>query len=133
MLQAGAMAQGGDVFVLDMGSPVKIVDLARRMAQLSGLTLRDDTNLSGDIELKITGLRPGEKLYEELLIGDNPEGTAHKRIMKAREDFVPWPELVPVLVQMHQAALNDDAVLMKALLTQWVHGYGPQVDIRVPI
>lgn len=133
VLQAGAMAQGGDVFVLDMGSPVKIVDLARRMAQLSGLTLRDDTNLSGDIELKITGLRPGEKLYEELLIGDNPEGTAHKRIMKAREDFVPWPELVPVLVQMHQAALNDDAVLMKALLTQWVHGYGPQVDIRVPI
>ena len=126
VLQAGAMAHGGDVFVLDMGSPVKIIDLARRMAQLSGLSLRDDANPDGDIELKITGLRPGEKLYEELLIGDNPEGTVHKRIMKAREDFVPWPELVPVLAQMRQAAINDDAASMKAILTQLVHGYGPQ-------
>ncbi len=127
VLQAGAMAHGGDVFVLDMGSPVKIVDLARRMAQLSGLSLRDDVNPDGDIALKITGLRPGEKLYEELLIGDNPEGTAHERIMKAREDFVPWAELAPVLVQMRQAAIHNDTALMNAILTRLVHGYGPQV------
>ncbi|MDQ3060458.1 MAG: polysaccharide biosynthesis protein [Pseudomonadota bacterium] len=126
VLQAGAMAHGGDVFVLDMGSPVKIVDLARRMAQLSGLSLRDEGNPDGDIELRITGLRPGEKLYEELLIGDNPEGTAHERIMKAREDFMPWPELAPVLVQMRQAAIHSDEAVMKAILRQVVHGYGPQ-------
>jgi len=126
VLQAGAMAHGGDVFVLDMGSPVKIVDLAQRMAQLSGLTLCDACNPDGDIELKITGLRPGEKLYEELLIGDNPEGTAHERIMKAHEDFVPWTELAPVLVQMRQAAIHNDTALMKAILTRLVHGYGPQ-------
>jgi len=114
------------VFVLDMGSPVKIVDLAQRMAQLSGLTLCDACNPDGDIELKITGLRPGEKLYEELLIGDNPEGTAHERIMKAHEDFVPWTELAPVLVQMRQAAIHNDTALMKAILTRLVHGYGPQ-------
>ncbi len=132
VLQAGAMAHGGDVFVLDMGSPVKIVDLARRMAQLSGLSLRDDANPGGDIEIKITGLRPGEKLYEELLIGDNPEGTAHERIMKAREDFVPWPELVPVLVQMRQAAIANDDAVMKAILTRLVHGYGPQSAGALP-
>jgi FlaA1/EpsC-like NDP-sugar epimerase len=125
VLQAGAMAHGGDVFVLDMGSPVKIVDLARRMAQLSGLTLRDEHNPDGDIEIRITGLRPGEKLYEELLIGDNPEGTAHQRIMKAHEDFVAWPELAPVLVDMRQAAVRNDEAVMKAILKQFVHGYSP--------
>ena len=125
VLQAGAMAQGGDVFVLDMGEPVKILDLARRMAQLSGLTLRDEHYPDGDIEIKITGLRPGEKLYEELLIGDNPEGTAHERIMRAQEDFVAWPELVPVLVQIRQAATQNNEALIKDLLMQLVHGYTP--------
>jgi FlaA1/EpsC-like NDP-sugar epimerase len=125
VLQAGAMAHGGDVFVLDMGSPVKIVDLARRMAQLSGLSVRDDRNPDGDIEIKITGLRPGEKLYEELLIGDNPEGTAHERIMKAREDFIVWSQLVPVLVDMRQAAIQNNEAVMKAILVQLVHGYSP--------
>ncbi|MEO7159620.1 MAG: polysaccharide biosynthesis protein, partial [Polaromonas sp.] len=126
VLQAGAMAHGGDVFVLDMGRPVKIVDLARRMAQLSGLSLRDENNPDGDIEIKITGLRPGEKLYEELLIGDNPEGTAHERIMKAHEDFVGWSELAPILVEMRQAATQNNEAAMKAILKQLVHGYGPQ-------
>jgi len=126
VLQAGAMAHGGDVFVLDMGNPVKIVDLARRMAQLSGFTLRDDLNPEGDIEIKITGLRPGEKLYEELLIGDNPEGTAHERIMKAREDFVAWPELAAILVDMRQAAIQNNEAMMKAILKQLVQGYGLQ-------
>ena len=125
VLQAGAMAQGGDVFVLDMGEPLKIVDLARRMAQLSGLSVRDENRPDGDIEIKITGLRPGEKLYEELLIGDNPEGTAHQRIMKAREDFVPWPELAPILVQIRHAAVHNNEAVMKAILVRMVHGYLP--------
>ena len=125
VLQAGAMAQGGDVFVLDMGAPLKIVDLARRMAQLSGLSVRDESRPNGDIEIKITGLRPGEKLYEELLIGDNPEGTAHERIMKAREDFVSWPELAPILVEIRYAAVHNDKALMKAILIRLVHGYCP--------
>ncbi|MFJ1253089.1 polysaccharide biosynthesis protein [Cupriavidus sp. CuC1] len=126
VLQAGAMAHGGDVFVLDMGSPVKIMDLARRMVKLSGLTVRDEDNPSGDIEIKVTGMRPGEKLYEELLIGDNPEGTAHERIMKAREDFVAWSQLAPVLVAMRHAAVENDEVTIKAILRQLVHGYNPQ-------
>lgn len=125
VLQAGAMAQGGDVFVLDMGSPLRIVDLARRMVQLSGLSLRNERHPDGDIEIKITGLRPGEKLYEELLIGDNPEVTAHERIMKAREDFVEWTELVPMLEKMLQAATQNNEVLIKILLMQLVHGYNP--------
>lgn len=133
VLQAGAMAQGGDVFVLDMGQPVKILDLARRMAQLSGFTLRDERSPGGDIEIKITGLRPGEKLYEELLIGDNPEGTAHKRIMKAREDFVVWPQLAPVLVEMRQAAVQNDEAGMKRILIQLVHGYYPEPAPSVPV
>ncbi|MBY3237336.1 polysaccharide biosynthesis protein, partial [Rhizobium laguerreae] len=93
VIQAGAMAEGGDVFLLDMGEPVRIADLARKMVELSGLAVRDEDNPEGDIELSVTGLRPGEKLFEELLIGDNPETTEHPRIMKAREDFLSWPEL----------------------------------------
>ena len=125
VLQAGAMAHGGDVFVLDMGQPVKITDLARRMAQLSGLSVRDERNPTGDIEIKVVGLRPGEKLYEELLIGENPEPTAHPRIMKAHEDFVAWPQLAPVLVDMRLAATQNDVAVMKKILTQLVHGYSP--------
>ncbi|NMM81595.1 polysaccharide biosynthesis protein [Acidovorax sp. SRB_14] len=126
VLQAGAMAHGGDVFVLDMGQPVKIMDLARRMAQLSGLSVRDEHNPDGDIEIKVVGLRPGEKLYEELLIGDNPEATAHPRIMKAHEDFVAWSQLAPVLVDMRLAATQNDEAVMKRILTQLVQGYVPQ-------
>ncbi len=126
VLQAGAMAQGGDVFVLDMGQPVKIMDLARRMAQLSGLSVRDERNPDGDIEIKVVGLRPGEKLYEELLIGDNPEATAHPRIMKAHEDFIAWTQLAPVLVEMRLAATQNDEAVMKKILTQLVQGYAPQ-------
>jgi FlaA1/EpsC-like NDP-sugar epimerase len=89
VIQAGAMAKGDDVFVLDMGQSVKIIDLARRMIELSGLNVKDELNPDGDIEIEITGLRPGEKLYEELLIGDNPKPTSHPRIMKAHEEFIP--------------------------------------------
>lgn len=126
VLQAGAMAHGGEVFVLDMGQPVRIMDLARRMVQLSGLSLRDDGHPNGDIAIKITGLRPGEKLYEELLIGDNPEGTFHERIMKAREDYVPWPRFAPILARICDAAMQSDEGAIKEILRAYVHGYGPQ-------
>jgi len=124
VLQAGAMAVGGDVFVLDMGEPVKIMDLARRMVQLSGLTVRDEHRPSGDIEIEITGLRPGEKLYEELLIGDNPERTAHTRIMKAHEDCLAWSDLALHLQTLRQAADDNDDAAIKAVLQICVHGYG---------
>ena len=123
VLQAGAMGDGGDVFVLDMGKPVKIVDLARRMIQLSGLTVKDEAHASGDIEIKVVGLRPGEKLYEELLIGDNPETTAHPRIMKAHEQFLSWDGLLPHLLTLRAGAKAGDAELINNVLTQLVSGY----------
>jgi len=125
VIQAGAMTSGGDVFVLDMGEPVRIIDLARRMVELSGLTVRDEAKPDGDIAIQITGLRPGEKLYEELLIGDNPLPTQHPRIMKAHEDFVPWYELSSRL-QILIAALNaNDVPAIRALLKELVPGYQP--------
>ncbi|MDO8248668.1 MAG: nucleoside-diphosphate sugar epimerase/dehydratase, partial [Rhodoferax sp.] len=129
VLQAGAMAVGGDVFVLDMGEPVKIMDLARRMVQLSGLSVRDDASPSGDIEIAITGLRPGEKLYEELLIGDNPEYTVHPRIMKAHEDYLAWPDLAYQLQTLRLAADNSDLAAIKAVLRTCVHGYGAELAL----
>jgi FlaA1/EpsC-like NDP-sugar epimerase len=125
VLQAGAMAQGGDVFVLDMGGPVKILELAQRMVRLSGLSVRDVKNPAGDIEIAITGLRPGEKLYEELLIGDNPQPTAHPRIMKAREPFVPWAALSPELTLLDAAVQADDPAAVRQLLQRHVQGYQP--------
>lgn len=109
VIQAGAMAKGGDVFVLDMGKPVKIIELARRMISLSGLTLKDNQNPDGDIEIEITGLRPGEKLYEELLIGSNPQKTSHRRIMKAHEEFLSWGE-VEVELEKLATALNENNI-----------------------
>jgi FlaA1/EpsC-like NDP-sugar epimerase len=126
VLQAGAMATGGDVFVLDMGEPVRIMDLARRMVELSGLTVRDQANPGGDIEIAVTGLRPGEKLYEELLIGDNPSPTVHPRIMKAHEDCLSWPELQVHLDTLRRASAEGDVETIKAVLRTCVHGYLPQ-------
>lgn len=123
VLQAGAMGEGGDVFVLDMGKPVKIIDLARRMIRLSGMTVKDDAHASGDIEIKVVGLRPGEKLYEELLIGDNPETTAHPRIMKAHEQFLTWDQLLPHLLTLRAAAKAADADAINDVLEQLVSGY----------
>ncbi|MES2686098.1 MAG: nucleoside-diphosphate sugar epimerase/dehydratase [Pseudomonadota bacterium] len=128
VLQAGAMATGGDVFVLDMGEPVKILDLAHRIVELSGLTVRDEAHPGGDIEIAITGLRPGEKLYEELLIGDNPSPTAHPRIMKAHEDCLSWPELEVHLETLRYASANGDVETIKAVLRTCVHGYLPQTS-----
>jgi FlaA1/EpsC-like NDP-sugar epimerase len=123
VLQAGAMGQGGDVFVLDMGQPIKIMDLARRMLHLSGLSERNAANPNGDIAISVIGLRPGEKLYEELLIGDNPEPTEHPRIMKAREPHLSWPHLQEVLDTLQAAADNNDALAIKAVFLQHVQGY----------
>lgn len=123
VLQAGAMAVGGEVFVLDMGQPIKIIDLAKRMIQLAGLTLRTQDNPNGDIDIELTGLRPGEKLYEELLIGDNPEMTVNARIMKANEDFVSWSLLSPRLVALRLAAIHNDQAHIKDTFSTLVHGY----------
>ena len=129
VIQAGAMASGGDVFVLDMGQPVRIMDLARRMVELSGLSVRDAANPNGDIEIKITGLRPGEKLYEELLIGDNPLPTKHPRIMKAHEVFIPLAELSPRLQTLSQALNANDVPLIRTLLKELVPGYQPDAEV----
>jgi len=129
VIQAGAMGQGGDVFVLDMGQPVKIIDLARRMVELSGLTVRDELHPDGDIELSVTGLRPGEKLYEELLIGDNPKPTQHPRIMKAHEQFLPWPALEQKLNAISIAMSANDVPVIRALLKDLVSGYQPTGEV----
>ena len=129
VIQAGAMAEGGDVFLLDMGEPVKIIDLARRMVELSGLTVRDDDNPDGDIAFEMTGLRPAEKLYEELLISDNPEQTAHPLIMKAHEDFLPWSALEKALYSLQQAMNSGDLVAARELMGKLVSGYRPSADI----
>lgn len=129
VIQAGAMAKGGDVFVLDMGQPVKILDLARRMVELSGLEVRGEDNLDGDIEIEITGLRPGEKLYEELLIGDNPKPTSHPRIMKAHEDFLAWVELEQRLLALQAALEVNDVGVVRLMLQELVSGYEPSGEI----
>ena len=129
VIQAGAMAKGGDVFVLDMGKPVKIIDLARRMIELSGLSLKDEQNPDGDIEIEITDLRPGEKLYEELLIGDNPEPTAHARIMKAHEAFISWTELEDDIKTLTIALNANDVNIIRHLLDKLVSDYTPSQEI----
>jgi FlaA1/EpsC-like NDP-sugar epimerase len=130
VLQAGAMAHGGEVFVLDMGQPIKIIDLAKRMIQLAGLTLRADDNPNGDIDIELTGLRPGEKLYEELLIGDNPAPTANARIMKANEDFVAWSLLGSSLVELRDAAIHNAQSDISNIFYKLVHGYQSGIDLK---
>lgn len=129
VIQAGAMARGGDVFVLDMGKPVRIMDLARRMVELSGLTVQDEANPEGDVEIQISGLRPGEKLYEELLIGDNPTATSHPRIMKAHDEFLPWGDLEEKLDTLAIALNVNDVDVIRAMLEQLVSGYRPDTHI----
>ena len=129
VIQAGAMAKGGDVFVLDMGQSVKIVDLARRMIELSGLNVKDEQNPEGDIEIEITGLRPGEKLYEELLIGDNPKPTSHSQILKAHEEFMPWAVLEDKLKSLEMALNVNDVSVIRLMMQQLVPGYTPNEDI----
>ncbi|MBM3409173.1 MAG: polysaccharide biosynthesis protein [Betaproteobacteria bacterium] len=129
VLQAGSMARGGEVFVLDMGQPVKVIDLARRMIALSGLTVRDEGNPEGDIAIEVTGLRPGEKLFEELLIGDDPEPTEHPRILRAREAFLSWEDLSGHLDDLKRFLDASDLPQTRALLQNLVAGYMPDEQI----
>ena len=129
VIQAGAMAKGGDVFVLDMGESVKIMDLAQRMIELSGLTERTEANPDGDIAIEITGLRPGEKLFEELLIGNDPQPTLHPRIMKASEEKMAWSDLQDSLNAMQVALDVNDVGVLRRMLEQLVSGYHPSGEI----
>ncbi|KMM84002.1 NDP-sugar epimerase, includes UDP-GlcNAc-inverting 4,6-dehydratase FlaA1 and capsular polysaccharide biosynthesis protein EpsC [Pseudomonas taetrolens] len=129
VIQAGSMGLGGDVFVLDMGEPVRIVELAEKMIHLSGLSVRSEKNLHGDIEIEFTGLRPGEKLYEELLIGDNVVATRHPMIMSANEDMLPWEVLKDRLASLLDAVDEDDYARVRQLLRDTVSGYAPEGEI----
>ena len=129
VIQAGAMGQGGDVFVLDMGQPVKIAELAEKMIHLSGLSVRSNKNPHGDISIEFTGLRPGEKLYEELLIGDNVSPTEHPMIMRANEEHLPWDSFKKVLGDLLAAVERDDYDRVRQLLRETVSGYKPEGDI----
>jgi FlaA1/EpsC-like NDP-sugar epimerase len=125
VLQAGAMGSGGDVFVLDMGNPVKIIDLAYKMTHLMGLTIKDELNPDGDIEIKFSGLRPGEKLYEELLIDDHAKKTQHKRILSANERSIPWREVTKIISDLNYAMRQEDVPKIKQLLIDAPLGYRP--------
>lgn len=129
VIQAGSMGQGGDVFVLDMGEPVRIVELAEKMIHLSGLSVRSEKNPQGDIAIEFTGLRPGEKLYEELLIGDNVVATQHPMIMSANEDHLDWEVLKSKLVELIAAVDQDDYSRVRQLLRDTVSGYAPDGEI----
>jgi FlaA1/EpsC-like NDP-sugar epimerase len=129
VIQAGAMGKGGEVFVLDMGKPVKIFDLATKMIYLSGLEVRNESNPNGEIEIKITGLRPGEKLFEELLIGDNVSKTKHPMIMRAKEEMLSWDELSVILNSLEGAVADSNQEVLQSLLIQIVPGFKPQCGI----
>jgi len=141
VMQTGAMAGGSikgiggrinsqaEVYVLDMGEPVKIIDLARRMVELSGFRVKDENSPEGDIAIEVVGLRPGEKLYEELLIGNNPQATQHPRIMKANEKFLPWSELQPMITTLRISAVNGDVMMIRSMLQLLVPEYQPDEKV----
>ena len=126
VIQAGAMGRGGEVFVLEMGEPVKIYDLAIKMIQLSGLQILDKDHPDGDIEIIFTGLRPGEKLFEELLVGNNVSKTENKLIMRAQEKMMMWEKLEPILNDLAKAAENSNLKKIRNLLIEIVPEFEPQ-------
>jgi FlaA1/EpsC-like NDP-sugar epimerase len=130
VIQAGSMGSGGDVFVLDMGSPVRIADLAKRMVQLAGYTVRDEHNSDGDIEIRFTGLRPAEKLFEELLIGTNVTGTEHPRILRAMEHSLTWEQIKHVLDDLAQCSLRFDCERAREILLRAVPQYQPTDKVQ---
>ncbi|MFT5756067.1 MAG: FlaA1/EpsC-like NDP-sugar epimerase [Alteromonadaceae bacterium] len=130
VIQASAMGSGGDVFVLDMGEPVKIIDLAYKMTHLMGLTVKDDINPKGDISIKFTGLRPGEKLYEELLIDDKAKRTFHERILRANERYLPWADVAKILDNLTVAMSNADIPKIRQLLIDAPLGYQPDNSVK---
>jgi FlaA1/EpsC-like NDP-sugar epimerase len=125
----GSLSSEAEVYVLDMGEPVKIIDLAHRMIELSGFRVKDENSPEGDIAIEVVGLRPGEKLYEELLIGNNPQTTQHPRIMKANEKFLPWSELQPMITTLRIAAVNGDVMMIRSMLQQLVPEYQPDEKV----
>jgi len=127
VIQSSAMASGGDVFILDMGEPVRIYDLALKMVYLSGLMVKDELHPNGDIEIKITGLRPGEKLYEELLLGDDPQSTLHPRIMKSHEEFLSLNDLFLALEKLYTVLEGGDIESIRNELKRLVPDYCPEV------
>jgi len=146
VMQTGAMAGGvskgigahisdspisneAEVYVLDMGEPVKIIDLAHRVVELSGFRVKDENSPEGDIAIEVVGLRPGEKLYEELLIGNNPQATQHPRIMKSNEIFLPWSELQPMITKLRIAAVNGDVMMIRSMLQALVPEYQPDEEV----
>jgi FlaA1/EpsC-like NDP-sugar epimerase len=129
VIQAGAMGKGGDVFVLDMGKPIKIIDLAKRMIRLSGYEIKSKDNPDGDIEIAITGLRPGEKLYEELLIGDNVSKTDHQRIMRAQEEILPWDTIDEFMQKIKIALTLENEADLRIILQKAVNGFKPQCRV----
>ena len=126
VLQAGAMGEGGDVFVLDMGEPIKILDLAKRLIRLCGMEVKDDENPLGDIEIQFSGLRPGEKLYEELLIGNNVTKTEHTQIFRAEENFLSKQRLNHYLELILQAESTNDRESLKQIFIEIIDGYKPE-------
>lgn len=130
VIQAGAMATGGEVFVLDMGKPVRIMDLAHRMISLSGLTIRDAASPDGDIKIETTFPRPGEKLYEELLLGNDVTATLHPRIMRANEVELPLENVLNILKQLDEYCYSYDIISARKLLEEFIDGYSPQGDIE---
>ena len=129
-IQAGAMGTGGDVFVLDMGKPVKIKELAEKLIRLSGLKVKNEIYPEGDIEIKYTGLRAGEKLYEELLIGDNVSETENPLIMRAQEDMYNWVDLKIMLDNLSTSNNNSEQLKSREILKQLVSGFTPDADIK---
>jgi FlaA1/EpsC-like NDP-sugar epimerase len=125
----GRVSSEAEVYVLDMGEPVKIIDLAHRMVELSGFRVKDENLPEGDIAIEVVGLRPGEKLYEELLIGNNPQATQHPRIMKANEKFLSWSDLQPMITTLRIAAVNGDVMMIRSMLQQLVPEYKPDEKV----
>jgi len=130
VLQAGSMGEGGDVFLLDMGAQVRISDLAEKLIRLMGLDIKSEENPDGDIEIQYTGLRPGEKLYEELLIGDSSSPTSHSRIMKGREISLPWGEVEAILGQIDQYSYLFDCQSVRDVLIKAPLGFTPSSEIN---
>ena len=129
VIQAGAMGEGGDVFVLDMGEPIRIVELAEKLIKLSGMQIKDNKNPRGDIEIQFTGLRHGEKLFEELLIGKNAESTHHPMIYRAEEEMFPWKTIDSYLSKLKEAQTLSDHLLLRQILTETISGFEPKNKI----
>ena len=133
VIQAGSMAKGGDVFVLDMHEPIKIVDLAKKMIHLMGYDVKDENSYRGDIAIEYTGLRPGEKLYEELLIGESVTGTEHPKIMRAEEESLPWNKLDVLINRLQVACKKIDLLEIRRILMEAVDGFEPKEEVSDPL